>query len=139
MRRETPRIPDFEIEEHFIRSTGPGGQNVNKVATAVELRFDVRRSRSLPHDVRVRLERIAGSRLTKDGIIVIRAERFRTREQNRRDARQRLDGLVRRSLIPPKPRVKTKPPRASREQRRDDKRRRSRVKSLRRERPLFDA
>ncbi|MGE0699334.1 MAG: alternative ribosome rescue aminoacyl-tRNA hydrolase ArfB [Hyphomicrobiaceae bacterium] len=125
---EPPVIPDEEIEEHFLRASGPGGQNVNKVSTAVELRFDVRHSPTLTPSVRARLVRLAGRRLTKDGVLVIRADRFRTQEQNRSDARARLADLVAEAAIEPKPRIKTRPPRASKERRLEGKTRRSDVK-----------
>ena len=125
-------IDERELEERFIRASGPGGQNVNKVATAVELRFDVRRCAALPPSVAARLARLAGRRLTDEGVLVIRAERFRTQERNREDARDRLLKLIRKAAIVPKRRVSTKPPRASKEKRREDKTKRSRVKKLRR-------
>ena len=128
-------IPESELTEQFVRASGPGGQNVNKVASAVELRFDVRQSPSLPEDVRQRLERLAGRRLTRDGVIVIQAQRYRTQERNRADARDRLARLIRRATVVPKPRVKTRPTRASIERRLHSKAHRSRVKSLRRGRP----
>lgn len=131
-------IDERELEERFVRASGPGGQNVNKVSTAVELRFDVRRSTALPPSVTARLERIAGRRLTDEGVLVIRAERFRTQERNREDARERLVKLVRKAAIVPKRRVPTKPTRASKERRREDKTQRSRVKKLRRSKPDID-
>src|SRR5262249_37757658 len=101
MIRITPSISigEDELEEYFIRASGPGGQNVNKLASAVQLRFDVRRSPSLPDDVRTRLERLAGKRLTRDGVIVINAQRHRTQERNREDARERLVDLIRRAAV----------------------------------------
>ena len=131
-------IPEAELSESFIRASGPGGRNVNKVATAVELRFDVRGSPSLAAPVRRRLERLAGRRLTKDGVIVIRADRFRTQEMNRSEARERLAELIREAATPPKPRIKTKPTKASRERRLKSKEARGEVKRGRQKRVSFD-
>ena len=125
-------LADDEVSEQFVRSPGPGGQNVNKLATAVQLRFDANGSQSLPDDVRERLMEIAGSRATKHGEIVISAHRFRTRERNREDALERLVSLVRRAAVPEKPRKPTKPSAASKRRRLDDKRRRSQLKVARR-------
>src|SRR6266487_5198695 len=111
MIRITPSISigEDELEEHFIRASGPGGQNVNKLASAVQLRFDVRRSPSLAADVRARLERLAGKRLTRAGVLVIMAQRHRTQERNRQDALDRLIELIRRAAIAPIPRRATRP------------------------------
>jgi ribosome-associated protein len=125
-------IPESEIEEKFIRATGPGGQNVNKVATAVQLRFDVQHSPSLPEAVRARLLHLAAKRVTAEGVLVIEAHRFRTQEENRQDARQRLAALIQKAAVAPKPRRPTKPTAASQARRLDSKRRHSQRKRLRR-------
>jgi ribosome-associated protein len=140
MIRITPTlsIDDDEIAESFVRSSGPGGQNVNKVSTAVELRFDVGRSASLPGYVKSKLKRLAGSRLTKDGVIVIRADRHRTQDMNRSDARERLVELIAEAAVIPKARIKTKPTRASRERRLEGKAKRGDVKKMRRVKPGHD-
>src|SRR5262249_11759688 len=113
MIRITPTISidERELEERFIRASGPGGQNVNKLSSAVQLRFDVRRSPSLPNDVRVRPEHLAGRRLTNDGVLVLVAQRHRTQERNRQDALDRLIELIQRAAVAPLPRRPTKPTR----------------------------
>ena len=135
---DTIDIDDSELSESFVRSSGPGGQNVNKVASAVQLRFDVRHSPSLPNGVAVRLMRLAGKRLTKDGVIVIIAQQHRTQERNRADARERLADLIREAAVPPVPRRATRVPRAEKKRRVEGKRHRSRVKSLRGGKPSFE-
>jgi ribosome-associated protein len=129
---ETIAIDESEIQEQFIRASGPGGQHVNRAATAVQLRFDASHSPSLPSSVRKRLIRLAGSRMTKDGVLVIQVGRFRSQDRNRQEAMERLVELIQEAARKPKVRRKTKPPRASRERRLKDKRRRSEIKRLRR-------
>lgn len=133
MIRITPAIAIDEAELHFdfVRSSGPGGQNVNKVSTAVQLRFDVARSPSLPGDVRRRLARVAGRRMTADGVLVITARRHRSQQKNREDAVNRLVSLLKQAAVVPKTRRKTKPTRQSKERRLEEKRRKSRVKRTR--------
>lgn len=124
-------LDERELSETFIRASGPGGQNVNKVASAAQLRFDLRGSPSLPEPVKARLARLAGNRLTEDGVIVITARRFRSQERNRNDARERLVALIRRAAEAPKPRRKTRPSVAQREERLAAKARRAALKRLR--------
>ncbi|MFQ5563106.1 MAG: alternative ribosome rescue aminoacyl-tRNA hydrolase ArfB [Parvularculaceae bacterium] len=127
----TIAIPESELDETFIRASGPGGQNVNKVASAVQLRFNVLKSPSLPAAVKVRLVRLAGRRLTSDGVIVIEAKRFRDQARNREDARARLAALIARAATPEKRRIRTKVPRAQKKKRLEEKRRRGEVKARR--------
>ncbi|MET0183622.1 MAG: alternative ribosome rescue aminoacyl-tRNA hydrolase ArfB [Caulobacterales bacterium] len=129
----TPHIAlnERELEERFVRAAGPGGQNVNKVSTAVELRFDVRGSPSLPEDVKARLERLAGRRLTLDGVLVIQAQRFRTQERNREDAKDRLCDLIRAAAHVDPPRKATKPTKSSQAKRMDTKTKRGSIKAMR--------
>ena len=131
-------VDEHELEERFIRASGPGGQNVNKLASAVQLRFDARHAPSLPDDVRARLERLAGRRLTQDGVVVITAQRHRTQERNRQDARERLFALIRAAAVPPVPRRPTKPTKASRERRIESKKHRAGIKRERRGTPVLE-
>jgi len=125
-------IDPSEIEESFVRASGPGGQHVNTTSTAVQLRFDVRRSPSLPDDVRRRLERLAGSRLTRDGVLVLHAQGHRSQKRNREEALGRLVALVREAARPPVPRKKTRPTRSSKQRRLDAKKKHGALKALRR-------
>jgi ribosome-associated protein len=124
------QIDERDLQIDFMRASGPGGQNVNKVATAAKLRFDVRAS-SLPEEVKERLVHLAGKRITSEGVLLIEAKRFRTQEQNREDALQRFLELVRKSLVKPKARKKTKPTQAAKEERLKGKKRRGEIKKIR--------
>ena len=124
-------IDEREIKEEFVRASGPGGQNVNKVSTAVKLRFNIIKSPSLPDDIRARLIRLAGKRMTDKGVLVIDARRFRTQERNRQDALERLVRLIEKASEIPKPRKKTRPSAASKQRRLDDKHRRGEIKRMR--------
>ncbi|QSX79046.1 alternative ribosome rescue aminoacyl-tRNA hydrolase ArfB [Agrilutibacter solisilvae] len=128
---DTLSIPDDELSERFVRSSGPGGQNVNKVATAVELRFDIAASAVLPDAVRERLLAKRDRRVTTEGVLVLSAQRFRTKERNREDARERLAAFIASGLKAPTPRVATRPTRASKQRRLDAKRERSTIKKTR--------
>jgi ribosome-associated protein len=140
MLQVTPNIAiaERDIHESFVQASGPGGQNVNKVATAVQLRFDVRNSSGLPDAVRSRLLRLAGGQISDDGVLIIKASRFRTQERNRQDARERLLQLIRAAAKPPKARRPTNPTRASQEQRLASKRHRGATKSGRRMAPRLE-
>jgi ribosome-associated protein len=131
-------IDEKELDESFVRSSGPGGQNVNKVETAVQLRFDVRNSPSLPEGVRMRLEKLAGRRLTLDGVLVIFSQEHRSQERNRADALEKLVSLIREAVIPPTIRRATRPTLGSKKRRLEAKGQRSDVKSLRRSKPGLD-
>jgi len=131
-------LDEREIEESFVRSSGPGGQNVNKLSTAVQLRFDVRGSPSLPNDVAVRLMRLSGKRLTKDGVLVIVAQNHRTQERNRAEAQDRLVALIQEAAVRPVKRIATRPTKASKEKRLEGKKVRSNIKGLRRAKPALD-
>jgi ribosome-associated protein len=131
--RITPAIAldESELVERFVLSSGPGGQNVNKVASAVELRFDAAHSPSLPDDVKQRLKTLAGRRVTKDGVLVLHGHRFRDQQRNREDVRARLIDLIARAAVAPKPRKRTRPSRAAKERRLEEKKARSRLKQAR--------
>ena len=131
-------IDESEIEESFVRSSGPGGQNVNKLSTAVQLRFDVRHSPSLPNDVAIRLMALGGRRITKDGVLVLIAQSHRTQERNRADAIERLVALIKEAAVKPIPRRATKPTKASKQRRIEGKKRRSGIKNLRQSKPSWD-
>jgi ribosome-associated protein len=135
---DTISIDDSELEESFVRSSGPGGQNVNKVSSAVQLRFDARHSPSLPNDVAIRLMKLAGHRLTKDGVIVIVAQEHRDQSRNRAEARERLFDLIRQAAVRPTVRRATKVPKSAKRERLESKKRRSGIKSLRQRKPNFD-
>ena len=135
---DTISLDESELEESFVRSSGPGGQNVNKVSSAVQLRFDARRSPSLPNDVAIRLMRLAGSRLTKEGVIVIVAQSYRDQARNRAEARERLFDLIREAAVKPKPRRATKVPKSAKRERLEAKKRRSDIKRQRGGRPNFE-
>ena len=135
---DTISIDDSELEESFVRSSGPGGQNVNKVSSAVQLRFDARHSPSLPNDVAIRLMKLAGHRLTKDGVIVIVAQEHRDQSRNRAEARERLFDLIRQAAVRPTVRRATKVPKSAKRERLESKKRRSGIKSLRQRKLTFD-
>ena len=128
----TIAIDESEIRERFIRSPGPGGQNVNKVASAVQLRFDLARNLSLPADVKARVVRLAGSRLTREGVLIIDAHAHRSQDRNRQEALGKLVELIRRATVKPRPRHKTKPTFGSKQRRLEGKSRRASIKRLRR-------
>ncbi|MFN3657658.1 MAG: alternative ribosome rescue aminoacyl-tRNA hydrolase ArfB [Pseudolabrys sp.] len=128
---DTIIIDDSELEESFVRASGPGGQNVNKVSSAVQLRFDVRRSPSLPNDVAIRLMKLAGHRLTKEGVIVIVAQEHRDQSRNRAEARERLAGLIREAAVRPTVRRKTKVPKGEKKRRVEGKKHRGQIKAMR--------
>jgi len=131
-------IDESELSEAFVRSSGPGGQNVNKVSSAVQLRFDVRRSPSLPNDVSIRLMKLAGHRLTKDGVIVVVAQEHRDQSRNRAEARERLFDLIREAAVKPTVRRATRVPKSAKRERLESKKRRSGIKSLRQGKPGLD-
>jgi len=140
MIRVTPtiEIDEEEFVEAFVRASGPGGQNVNKVASAVELRFNVNQTEALTEPVKARLRRLAGRRLSQEGWLVIKADRHRSQERNRDDARQRLVALIAEAAVPPRPRIKTRPSLSAKKRRMDTKSRRGNIKKLRSGKPSFD-